>query len=108
MNILSQTSISNFISKNKIDYFIHAAAFSTPMAHHKIEEKRSIETNIIGSANVALSCLKKNIKLIYISTNFVYPGKKEITVKKITYNLLTNMDGLNLEGSAQCTFVKIP
>ena len=76
MNILSQTSISNFISKNKIDYFIHAAAFSTPMANHKIEEKRSIETNIIGSANVALSCLKKNIKLIYISTNFVYPGKK--------------------------------
>ena len=76
MNILSQTSISNFISKNKIDYFIHAAAFSTPMANHKIEEKRSIETNIIGSANVALSCLKKNIKLIYISTNFVYPGNK--------------------------------
>lgn len=76
MNILSQTSISNYISKYKIDYFIHAAAFSTPMARHKIEEKRSIETNIIGSANVALCCLKKNIKLIYISTNFVYPGQK--------------------------------
>ena len=76
MNILSQTSISNFISRNKIDYFIHTAAFSTPMALHKIEGKRSIETNIIGSANVALCCLKKNIKLIYISTNFVYPGKK--------------------------------
>ena len=76
MDILSQTSISNFISRNKIDYFIHTAAFSTPMALHKIEGKRSIETNIIGSANVALCCLKKNIKLIYISTNFVYPGKK--------------------------------
>ena len=76
MDILSQTSISNFISRNKIDYFIHTAAFSTPMALHKVEVKRSIETNIIGSANVALCCLKKNIKLIYISTNFVYPGKK--------------------------------
>lgn len=76
MNILSQKSISNFISKHNVDYFIHAAAFSAPMALHKIEKKRSIETNIIGSANVALSCLKKNIKLIYISTNFVYPGKK--------------------------------
>ena len=61
----AKKSISNFISKHKIDYFIHAAAFSTPMALHKIEAKRSIETNIIGSANVALSCLKKNIKLIY-------------------------------------------
>ena len=76
MNILNPTSISNFISKNKIDYFIHAAAFSTPMSLHKIEKKKSIETNIVGSANVALSCLKKKIKLIYISTNFVYPGKK--------------------------------
>merc|ERR1712078_56914 len=76
MDILSQKSISNFISKHKVDYFIHAAAFSTPMALHKIGAKRSIETNIIGSANVALSCIKKNIKLIYISTNFVYPRNR--------------------------------
>ena len=76
MDILSQDSISNFISKHKIDYFIHAAAFTTPMAKHQIEIKKSISTNIIGSANVALCCLKKKIKLIYISTNFVYPGKQ--------------------------------
>ena len=76
MNILSQNSISTFISKHKIDYFIHAAAFTTPMAKHQIELKKSISTNIIGSANVALCCLKKKIKLIYISTNFVYPGKQ--------------------------------
>lgn len=76
MDILNQNSISNFISKHKIDYFIHAAAFTTPMAKHQIEIKKSISTNIIGSANVALCCLKKKIKLIYISTNFVYPGKQ--------------------------------
>jgi dTDP-4-dehydrorhamnose reductase len=76
MNILSQNSIANFISKQKVDYFIHAAAFTTPMARHKTELEKSISTNIIGSANVALICLKKKIKLIYISTNFVYPGKK--------------------------------
>jgi dTDP-4-dehydrorhamnose reductase len=75
MNILSQNSILNFISKHKVDYFIHAAAFTTPMAKHEIELEKSISTNIIGSANVALCCLKKKIKLIYISTNFVYPGK---------------------------------
>ena len=58
MNVLSLKSISNFISKHKIDYFIHAAAFSTPW-RFTTSRKRSIETNIIGSANVALSCLKK-------------------------------------------------
>ena len=76
MNILSPSSISNYMSKKKIDYFIHAAAFTTPMNQHRIQLKKSIQTNIIGSANVALYCIKKDIKLIYISTNFVYPGKK--------------------------------
>ncbi len=76
LNILYQNSINNYLSRNKIDYFIHAAAFSTPMIKHKKEINRSISTNIIGSANVAVCCSKKNIKLIYISTNFVYPGKK--------------------------------
>ncbi len=76
MNILSKSSISNYISKKKIDYFVHAAAFTTPMQQHRTQIKKSIETNIIGSANVALGCMKKSIKLIYISTNFVYPGKE--------------------------------
>ncbi len=76
MNILKQSSIMKFISKNKIDYFIHAAAFSTPMKSHKIKMEKSITTNIIGSSNVAVCCLKKKIKLIYISTNFVYPGTR--------------------------------
>ena len=65
-----------YIKTKKIDYFIHTAAFSAPMASHKIEIEKSIMTNIIGSANVAVVCIKKNIKPIYISTNFVYPGKK--------------------------------
>ena len=76
MNIQEISSITNYIKKKKINYFIHAAAFSTPMASHKIEIEKSITTNIIGSANVAVVCLKKKIKPIYISTNFVYPGYK--------------------------------
>lgn len=76
MDILRQSSIEKYIKNKKIDYFIHAAAFSNPMAEHKKKIKKSIMTNIIGSANVAVCCYKKNIKLIYISTNFVYEGKR--------------------------------
>ncbi len=76
MNILNLSSIINFIKNKKIDYFIHAAAFSTPMKDHKNKPERSISTNIIGTGNVAIACAKKKIKFIYISTNFVYPGKK--------------------------------
>ena len=76
MDISNLKSIEKYIKNKNIDYFIHAAAFSTPMSDHKKKIKKSIMTNIIGSANVAISCFQKNIKLIYISTNFVYEGKR--------------------------------
>ena len=43
---------------------------------HKKNITKSINTNIIGTANIVKACQKENIKLIYFSTNYVYPGKK--------------------------------
>ena len=34
----------------------------------------SITKNIIGTCNIVNECSKRNIKLIYFSTNYVYPG----------------------------------
>ena len=62
---------------------IHVAALSRPMAIHDKKLDLSIDTNIIGTANVARACKKLNIKLIYFSTNYVYPCKKEIIKKLI-------------------------
>ena len=36
----------------------------------------SIDLNIVGTANIVKLCNKNNIKLIYFSTNYVYPGIK--------------------------------
>ena len=47
--------------------------------------KKSIDLNIIGTANITKACEEKNIKLIYFSTNYVYPGKKVIIKRMITY-----------------------
>jgi dTDP-4-dehydrorhamnose reductase len=44
------------------------------MANHTREPIRSIDTNIIGTANVACTCIKHELKLVYISTDYVYPG----------------------------------
>jgi len=35
---------------------------------------QSIDLNIIGTANIVKICSKLKIKLIYFSTNYVYPG----------------------------------
>lgn len=37
---------------------------------------KTISTNIIGSANVALICAEKNIRYVYISTDYVYKGDR--------------------------------
>ena len=37
-------------------------------------KNKSINLNIIGTANVVLVCMKYKVKQIYLSTDYVYPG----------------------------------
>ncbi len=74
MDITSNQSISSFLNKVSPNYVIHAGAFTRPMNKHQLFPEKSIEVNIIGTSNIVLNCLKRNIKLIYISTDYVYPG----------------------------------
>lgn len=43
---------------------------------HQKNIVKSIDLNIIGTANVTKACKQHDIKLIYFSTHYVYPGKK--------------------------------
>ncbi len=74
LNILNISSIKKYLIKKKAKYLIHCAALSRPMKIHDLEISKSIDTNIIGTANVVKACKELNIKLIYFSTGFVYPG----------------------------------
>ena len=76
LNILSEKSVRNYLKRNKPQIFIHLAGLSRPMKLHDVEINKSINLNIIGTANVTKICSDLNIKLIYFSTNYVYPGKK--------------------------------
>jgi len=76
LNILSLKSIESYLKKIKPKYLLHAAALSRPMSIHDKKISKSIDLNIIGTANVVKICEKYKIKLIYFSTNYVYPGRK--------------------------------
>mgnify|MGYP001174999545 FL=1 len=76
VDILKLHSIIKFIKEKKPNYFIHCAGLSRPMSIHDKEINKSIDLNIIGTANVVKACEKFNIKLIYFSTGYVYPGRK--------------------------------
>ena len=76
LNILKPKSIESYLKAKKANIVIHLAGLSRPMDIHNKEIEKSIDLNIIGTANVTKVCSKKNIKLIYFSTNYVYPGTK--------------------------------
>ena len=76
LNIENYNSITKYLNKINSSHLIHTAALSRPMNIHLKNIIKSINTNIIGTANIVKACKKKNIKLIYFSTNYVYPGKK--------------------------------
>ena len=76
LNILNPINIKNYLAKKKPNILIHLAGLSRPMKLHEIDIKKSIDLNIIGTANITKACSAKKIKLIYFSTNYVYPGSK--------------------------------
>ena len=76
LNIISPKSIDNYLKKNKPKFLIHLAGLSRPMVQHEKDITKSINLNIVGTCNIVVACKKRNIKLIYFSTSYVYPGEK--------------------------------
>ena len=75
-NILKLSSIEKIIKKLRPKFLLHCAGLSRPMNIHEINISKSIDLNIIGTANITKICKKFNIKLIYFSTGYVYEGTK--------------------------------
>ena len=76
LNILSEKSIINNIKKYKPSYILHLAGLSRPMNIHETNISRSIDLNIVGTCNIVKAAAKNNIKIIYLSTSYVYEGTK--------------------------------
>ena len=63
-----------YTHQSEFDFVIHAGAITRPMVIHEDNPKLSIETNIVGTANIVLMCERYNKKIVYISTDYVYEG----------------------------------
>jgi len=74
LDITNMKSIRKFLNETKPQFVIHLAGLSRPMIEHKNNINKSINLNIIGTANIVQVCSNLNIKLIYFSTSYVYPG----------------------------------
>ena len=78
LDITNYKKSFNYIKKIKPKFLIHAAALSRPMSIHDKDINKSIDINIVGTCNIVKICSKLKIKLIFFSTNYVYPSKSGI------------------------------
>ena len=70
------TKIKNLekkIKKIKPKTILHLAALSRPLDIHEKNIAKSIDINIVGTCNLVKLCKKFKIKLIYMSSHYVYP-----------------------------------
>ena len=76
LNILSIKSIEKNFKRFKPNFVLHLAGLSRPMSIHEKQINKSIDINIIGTANLVKMCNIYNKKIIFFSTSYVYPGTK--------------------------------
>jgi dTDP-4-dehydrorhamnose reductase len=91
LDILNLKSIKKNFEKHKPKIILHCAGLSRPMSIHEKNIEKSIDLNIIGTANLVKTCKLYKVKMIYLSTGYVYEGKRGIIKKQIQLSLLTIM-----------------
>jgi dTDP-4-dehydrorhamnose reductase len=75
LNIVDFKKLTEYILINPVETIIHAAAFTSPPLIDK-EPEKAIYVNIVGTCNIVNLCMKYDIKMIYISTDYVFNGEK--------------------------------
>ena len=76
-NILNLKSIQKIFKKIKPSIVFHCAGLSRPMEIHEKNILKSIDLNIIGTANITKVC-KEKYQTSLFSTGYVYEQKEII------------------------------
>ncbi|MBL8030459.1 MAG: sugar nucleotide-binding protein [Candidatus Doudnabacteria bacterium] len=67
--------IQGYLKKHKPEIIVHAAAFTSPPIAEK-NPVEALETNVVGTANLAKLCFTLGIKMVYICTDYVFSGRR--------------------------------
>lgn len=73
-DITKQDDVYNFFNNYRFNLFLHLAAYTNVDGAEK-EKNKVWRINVLGTKNIFQFCQKKKVKLIYISTDFVFDGQ---------------------------------
>ena len=75
LDVSDSTAVTDWVAENRPDIIIHAAA-ATNNREIEADPSEAVATNVGGSANIAQACQGSRIRLVYLSTDYVYRGDK--------------------------------
>jgi len=75
LDITHSENVKNILKKISPDTIVHAAAFTNVDACEK-DKNKAYNTNVQGTINLAQGAEKQNAKFVFISTDYVFNGKK--------------------------------
>ena len=75
LDITNSSQTQKFFIDNKISWCINCAAY-TNVDNAESKKENAYQVNAFGVKNLAEACEKYNVKLIHISTDFVFDGNK--------------------------------
>lgn len=81
LNITNKEDVDIFFNNNNISYCVNCAAF-TNVDKSENEKETSKKVNEDGALFLAKACATNNVKLIQISTDFVFDGKQSFPYKE--------------------------
>jgi dTDP-4-dehydrorhamnose reductase len=74
-NVTDYEQMKAYLGRGDYSVLVHAAAFTSPPKVDK-DPGRAMEANIIGTAKVVRLCMAHAVRLIYISTDYVFRGDR--------------------------------
>ncbi|MRR08611.1 NAD-dependent epimerase/dehydratase family protein [bacterium] len=74
-NLTDYRQMDGYLGGRAFSLMLHAAAFvSPPKIDH--DPLQALDVNIAGTANIVKLCMKYGLKLVYISTDYVFRGDR--------------------------------
>jgi len=75
MDITNRESVLNNLEEQKPEIVIHAAAYTSP-PRCDANPDNAVDVNVVGTANLVHACRLYGMRLVYISTDYVFDGKR--------------------------------
>lgn len=75
LDIRNESAVADYVSDTAPEVILHAAAITN---NREIEAgpAEALDVNIAGTVNIVRACLGTKIRLVYVSTDYVYKGDR--------------------------------